>query len=355
MSKVVLIGLGDMGTRLAHGLVRMPEVHELVLCGRTPSKTRALQRRLVGSSSARVSVEQLDAGNVDAVAGMLRAECPDLVVMCASPRGPWDLLGRTDRAAQTVVRAGFGLRLPLLLGLPWSLMRAAREVNCTGPVANLSYPDVTGPVLAARGLAPTIGLGNVGMIHVRAKNAARQQHRPELVRIIAHHSQVAGALQCRRPTRAVDRPRTYLGENGHRGDDLLYRPPLEQQGPGFNRVTAEASLPVLQALLPGAGPLRWCAPSPHGLPGGYPVGIVNRDVRLDLPPSIEKHEAITLNRRWARADGIENIDADGTVHFTSDVHQAVADLDPQLAAPLRLEDVPVRLDRLNYYLDGNKP
>ena len=40
---------------------------------------------------------------------------------------------------------------------------------------------------------------------------------------------------------------------------------------GYNAVTAAATLPVLEALLPGAPPLRWSTPAPDGLPGGYPV------------------------------------------------------------------------------------
>lgn len=341
MAKVMLIGIGDLGTRLADGLDRLDDVHELVLCGRSVPGTR----------SGRVRAERLDAWDTGAVADLLRAERPDLVVMCASPRSPWSLLGRTDRAARIVSDAGFGVRLPYLLGLPWSLMRAVREADYHGPVANLSYPDVTGPVLAARGLAPTLGLGNVGMLLVRARQAAREA---EPVRVVAHHAQVAGAMRGERPSVATAWPRTYVGEGGRRDDDLPYRPAPLEPGPSFNAVTASAALPVLRALLPGADPLRWSVPAPHGRPGGYPVRIAGGEVRLDLPPGLSEQEAVELNCGWARGDGVERIAGDGTVYFTADVHRAVAELDPELAAPLSLEDVPPRMDRLNYYLNGSQ-
>ena len=71
-----------------------------------------------------------------------------------------------------------------------------------------------------------------------------------------------------------------MGEEGRRADALAYRAPVLVPGVRYNAVTAASTLPVLRALLPGATPLRWSAPAPGGLPGGYPVRIDDRSVSL---------------------------------------------------------------------------
>jgi hypothetical protein len=42
-------------------------------------------------------------------------------------------------------------------------------------VANLSLPDLTHPILERVGLAPTVGLGNVAMMLIRARAALRSR------------------------------------------------------------------------------------------------------------------------------------------------------------------------------------
>jgi hypothetical protein len=112
-------------------------------------------------------------------------------------------------------------------------------------------------------------------------------------------------------------------------------------------VTAASAAPVLEALLPGSAPLRWSTPSPGGLPGGYPVRIAGGSVTLDLPPGVTREEAAAFNERLAQADGVERIGEDGTVHFTAAAREAVADLDPFLAAPLPVTDLEARAARLD--------
>jgi hypothetical protein len=57
------------------------------------------------------------------------------------------------------------------------------------------------------------------------------------------------------------------------------------------------------------------APSPGGLPGGYPVRIGSGGVRLALPEGITETEAIELNLEGQRRDGIKQIREDGTVIY----------------------------------------
>ncbi|WKX69202.1 hypothetical protein [Streptomyces sp. XD-27] len=232
-------------------------------------------------------------------------------------------------------------------------MRAVREAGHTGPVANLSFPDVTGPILARLDLAPTVGLGNAAMIQLRVRAALRAAHpdRPApLIRVLGHHAQVFDVMQARQPADPEQRCRVYLGEGGQRDDSLAYQAPPLAPGPRYNAVTGAAVVPVLEALLPGAAPLRHSTAAPAGLPGGYPVRIADGRVALDLPPGLSEAEAIAFNERMAGGDGVDRIDDDGTVHLTAASHQAVAGIAPDLADPLAIADLAERAARLDSVL-----
>ncbi|MGI5131143.1 hypothetical protein ACQEVB_30370 [Pseudonocardia sp. CA-107938] len=351
MSTVLVIGVGDLGERLAAGLAGNPAVGRLLLAGRSVPAVAAAATTVLSSHDCLVEPVRLDALRVEDVASLLATSRPDLVVQCASRRSPWELVGRDDPAARAVAAAGIALRLPYQLAVPHALMRAAREAGFSGPIANLSLPDVTGPVLAALGLAPTIGLGNASVIQLRARAAWRATHpdaaKAPLIRVIGHHAHVYGVMQADPPTDPDHRCRIYVDEQGNRDDDLAYQAPGLAPGQRYNHVTAAAALPVLAALLPDAPPLRWSAPAPHGLPGGYPVRIHNRTVALDLPPGVTAEEAIAFNQRMSNGDGVDHITAAGTVHFTPACQEAVADIAPELAEPLPIDEIDTRAARLD--------
>lgn len=353
MGTVLIIGAGDLGERLTNLLAARPAVSRVVLAGRAAGTVNAIAATVAAGSERRVEGAVLDASRQEDVAELLTRLRPALVVQCASMRSPWALVGRDDPAARSVLAAGFALRLPFQLPIVMTVMRAARDAGYTGPVANLSYPDGTGPVLAALGLAPTVGLGNVGMIlrRVRAAlSAAAPGASLPLVRVLGHHAQGPAAMRAEEPA-PDERYRVYLGEEGTRDDSRAYRGGALAAGLRLNTLTAAAAMPVLEALLPDAGDLRWSTPAPGGLPGGYPVRIAGGVVTLDLPPDLELADAIAYNVRGGRGDGIERIDPDGTVHFTETCRAAVADLEPELGAPLAVGDVPARAALLDRLLD----
>nr|WP_328796059.1 hypothetical protein [Halosaccharopolyspora lacisalsi] len=349
---MLIIGVGDIGERIADGLAAGSRVRRLLLAGRSAAGD-SVAATVASARDCLVEPARLDASRQNEVAELLAATRPDLVVHCASLRGPWTMSGRTDPAARAVAAAGLGVRLPYQLPLILSVMRAARQAGYTGPVANLSFPDVTGPVLARLGLPPTVGLGNAAKMQLRVRAALRAAHpdRPmPLIRVLGHHAQVFDVMQARPPADPEQRCRVYLGEHGQRSDSLAYRAPALAPGPRYNTVTAAAAIPVLEALLPGAGPLRHSTAAPAGLPGGYPVRIVDGSVALDLPPGLSEAEAVAVNERMAAGDGIDSIDDDGTVHLTPASQKAVADIAPELAGPVAIDDLATRAARLDSVL-----
>ncbi|TLW94723.1 hypothetical protein FFT09_02280 [Saccharomonospora piscinae] len=359
MSTVLVIGAGDMGERLAAGLAGHAAVRRLLLTGRSEATVTDAAVTVASGHDCLVEPLVLDAARTDDVASLLASRAPDLVVLCASRRGPWELIDRRDAAAEAVGSAGLALRLPYQLAVPLAVMRAVERTGYSNPVANLSFPDLTGPVLAALGLAPTLGLGNAGMIQLRARAAWRAEHpeapAPPLIRVIAHHAQVFDVMRARPPARRDERARIYRDESGWRDDDLGYRAPALEPGVRYNHATAAAALAALGALLPGARPLRCSTAAPHGLPGGYPVRIADRTVSLDLPAHVPVADALAFNQRSGRGDGVERIDADGTVHFTAAARTAVAGIAAELADPLRVDALDARAALLDEVLRRPQP
>ena len=345
---VLFIGAGDMALRMAAGLLTQGGVDRLILSDATPRRMAEQVAMLAACHDARVALRPLDGCDHRAVAALLDEVRPDLLVQAASLVGPWSIIGSAHPVIDHLSRAGIGIQLPNQLPVLMTVMRAARDLGLTCPVANISAPDVTHPVLAALGLAPTIGLGNVSMQLLRARAAWRErrlasgEEAPPLLRLIGHHSNVYGVMQARAPSDPALSTRVHVGEEGARDDALAYEGHGFAPGPIYNVITAAAALPVLSALLPDGAPLRFSAPAPFGLPGGYPLTIAPDVLAFDLPPGVSPGEAIALNERLGRQDGIAAIDADGTVHFTQEAAGHAARADPRLAEPLDPRDLGAR-------------
>jgi hypothetical protein len=348
---VAIVGVGDIGERLAVGLAASGRIGRLVLAGRA-GKPAAIAATVATAYDCIVEPVEVDALRQDDVARLLDRTRPDLVIQCASLRSPWSLAGRDDEVARGIIAAGLAVRLPYQLPIVRSVMQAARAAGFAGPILNVSFPDVTGPILRTLGLAPTLGLGNVSMLSLRIRAALRAADpvaELPLIRVVAHHAQLVPSMQGRDPG-VEARCRVYLGEQGERRDDLAYAAPGSDPGPRYNVVTVASALPVLEALLPDAASLRVSVPAPDGMPGGYPVRLESGRVSLDLPSGVGVDDAIEFNERMAAGDGVDRIDTDGTVHFSEQARRAVASFAPDLAEPLALDQVEARAARLDALL-----
>ena len=352
--RALLIGLGDLGYRIAQGLASAAGLDELVLAGGGKGRGPALAGKLDCCYQTRVRYAPLDGTDGRAVEALLRRERPDLVVQCASLVNPWEILAAPEPRVARIRDAGVGIQLPAWLPITIAVMRAVRALDLAVPVANLPWPDGTHPVLARLGLVPTIGLGNPGMILLRVRAALRHEAAAEgrpaaplpLVRILGDASTLWHSLAATPPADGEDGCRVYLGEDGRRADYLAYRCHPWPLCFELNELTAASALPVLRALLPGAAPLRFTCPGIDGHPGGYPVRIAEGRVDYDLPPGVTLEDAIAFNTRHAREEGIERVEDDGTVIYTERARAVLADIDPALAAPLHPDAAAARFGRL---------
>jgi hypothetical protein len=322
---VLVIGLGDLGTRVFDALARLPEIESLVGAGRNEAhgRARAGQAAFVAELAGgprHVGFEPLDLRDVPAAAALLRRLDPDLVVTAAS-RHTWWRPFADDR----VESLPFGVWLPLQLGLVRRLMEARREAGVAARIVCLPYPDAVGPALAPLGLAPELGAGNVAetapklaLLAAREAGVAREEVQ---VRLVMHHAAQRVAFGP-----LVDDEPPWAAEVLVRGERLppeqverLFRAswPLPQ-GRDTHELSAAATAHAVRALL-REEPTATHAPAPRGLPGGYPVRVSRRGVELDLPPQLSAADAIALNERAAAFDGLGRVEPDGTIVFTSEV------------------------------------
>jgi len=349
-TKILIIGLGDLGRRLALLSAFLPASVEVVLASRMPARGEAFASLVAGCHARAVRFAPLDGTDLASVCRLLDKERPRLILQCASLMSPWALHERKDVLAQALLAAGFALQLPAQLPVVTTVMQALQRLDLDCPVVNCSYPDVTHAVLATAGLAPALGIGNAGMIQrwMRARLGNDASHR--LVRVLAHHAHVGATMtgQARRGTTA---PRIFVDYDEIDVHALPARPGVAQ-GRELNALSAAHAMEIISAFLPEAPTLRTSAPGPLGMPGGWPVCISDHIVTLDLPPALNRHTALRHQIEAARDDGIERIEDDGTVHFTDALQSALPLACQALGAPLHRDEVMARFAALHRTLES---
>jgi hypothetical protein len=146
--KVLVLGMGDLGVRIAQRVVEGGFSSACMLAGRSDAATQ--WARLLQISSAReVSAARVDGRDVEALKALLASFEPELIVQCATLLSPFALRSVQSGAAQAVLKGGFALQLAAQLPVVRTLMHALHELGMKCPVINCSYPDVTHPILVA--------------------------------------------------------------------------------------------------------------------------------------------------------------------------------------------------------------
>jgi glutamyl-tRNA reductase len=135
-TKVLLVGLGDLGSKIAIGLASSVAIHELVIAGRGVDAGFALERVASACGDGRVRFVQLDAMRVDEISEILHREAPSVVVQAASLLSPWFFQSRKDRIARLILQAGFAAQL--CAQLPRGADASGRCFVSTREIAELS-------------------------------------------------------------------------------------------------------------------------------------------------------------------------------------------------------------------------
>lgn len=326
----MVIGAGGLGGVILELLAREEGVGRIVVGGRSD---RALARcnlvrlgAVAQGYTPAIDFVPLDLTDRGAMAETIAREAPDLILSTATLQTWWliDLL--PPRAAEPLRRAGLGMWLPIHLPLSRRLMEAVRDIDYTGITLTAPFPDVVNCVLGRAGLAPDCGIGNVDEVVPKVRLLAAERLRAPLesvrVTLVAHHaleSRVFGAPSGEMPP--------YFLRVQHNGRDvteeveadaLLRAPYPVTSGPSTHFLTAGSAVRLIRALLSECR-VHLHAPGPHGLPGGYPVTASRQGVQVASIAGLTMEEAIEINERSHRFDGIARIESDGTVVFCPSV------------------------------------
>jgi len=326
---VMLIGLGGLGSVVLELLSREQGLGRIVVGSRNMARGTArcnLARlgAMAQGYAPSISFVSLDLNDKEAVAEIVHREAPDVILSTATMQTWWlpDLL--PPEQAATIRGAGFGVWLPVHLTLTLKLMEALRDAAYSGVTLTAPFPDVVNCVLGRLNLAPTCGVGNldeiVPKVHLLA--AARLGAPLGAVRVllVAHHALEPAAFGA-----PVEEIPPYFLRVEHRGQDvteairaseLLLSPYPLTSGPATHFLTAGSTVRLIRALLSDNESLLH-APAPNGLPGGYPVVVGRGCVQTASIEGLTLAEAIVINERSHRFDGIERIEADGAVVFCS--------------------------------------
>jgi hypothetical protein len=341
---LLVAGLGELGGIALELLARVPDFAGRIVAADIAADAgrRRTNSAIQGAAQCglypAIEFLRVDLADLDGTVTMLRRVRPDVILNATTLASWWvrSLLPPEIHDKLYAVGAGAGAWTAMHLALTAKLMRAVREAGLPALVVNASYPDAVNAVLHRVGLAPEVGIGNVDLAAPAIQQVAARRlgvpMREVEVRLVAHHFHSFNLL--------------YLGhthgvpfhlEVAHGGRNVTATLGGPQflaavaeegrlpKGAAATYVVAASACRTVLGILRDSGEISH-APGPAGLPGGYPVRLLRRGVELALPPGVPLERAIALNEGGQRAEGVERIEADGTVVFTETAHAVLRDV-----------------------------
>jgi hypothetical protein len=244
--------------------------------------------------ATRFSARSLDLAADGAVPRVVEETQPQVTFLCASLQSPWEVNVQPSAWTSLLARAGFGTTLPLQAAFA---ARVAETLRGSGSsFVNAGYPDAVNPLLHALGLPVVCGIGNVQIL-AGATLGSMNPAPAERLQLLGHHANL------RSPRTKDSEALGWLGGSAltDMGDRLQGVRSLS--GYEMNWITGQGAASFLAALLGGR---RWSGnlPGPGGLPGGYPVTMIDGTTSVDPPPGWNLDEAVAWNQARADEDGV---------------------------------------------------
>lgn len=330
-STIMIVGVGDLGGHVLEILARSPGIHKIITADINEEwGYRKTNIAAFGASQTgfypELEFTKIDLYNIEQTAATISKYKPDLIYNASSLQSWWVINTLPKEVFEKLDKARFGPWLPMHLTLMYKLMQAVKQSGLKDVlVVNSSFPDACGQILAANGLGYSSGIGNVANVVPALRSSVAYQlglpMKDVVIRLACQHyvshyiprfGTAGGApyylnamVGGKDVTKSVDidkvfaeLPKRFRRAGGRDGQIL----------------TASSAAQVLLAMVNDTGAFGH-APSPNGLPGGYPVRIDSKGVTVDLPNDITLEQAIRINEDGQRCDGIDRIDPDGTAHY----------------------------------------
>ncbi|MEV6409948.1 hypothetical protein [Kribbella sp. NPDC051718] len=369
-SRVMFVGLGDLTKRVVDILLSAGFQGQLAVTARSDEavvRHTNLVRYVGWNIGAETPVVGLrvDVDDVEKTAEAISQFDPDYIFMGASMHAARRILDLPGEITRRLDRAELGPWLPVHLSLNLKLSAAIEMAGSTAAVINGAYPDAVGPAMAAIGRAPMVGIGNVGNIIPGITYAASRLSGVPVaelqVKFVAHHyvsHRVHRFGDAGQAPYILSVTRRDTGKQVDVDPQDVFRTlagPLRRTGGRDGQQLTAASAARLLMALTSEEPVDLHAPSPGGLPGGYPVRVHRGGVELALPDGIDLADAVAVNAGGQAADGILSISPSGEVQFAAEQMSIMRDILGYWQESMELDDchrlAAELVDRVNR-LDG---
>jgi hypothetical protein len=339
-SDVLVAGTGSFAGRIVFDIAataRSPV--RVVVAGRNRERLNWLAvaanaRAAIFHRAATFRTVEIDFLAPDAAARLIAATSPKVVVQAASVQTSAVIAKTGDGWSKLVAEGGLSAT-----AVSHSLIssRVAAAITASGKpidLINCCFPDVVNGIIKALGHEVVSGMGNIAILS-SVFAGARGLAEPGRIKVLAHYQNIA-AFRRRPDERSGTPPRVWI--DGAEIADVYaefadVRLTLE---PAID-ISGASGVPLALAL---ADRTDWVGhvPGPHGLPGGYPVRLQDRQLTLDLPAGVTAEDAVAWNAAFEQNSGLL-VDAEGNARYTGRLQASLREHSPTLAGGFQVQDL----------------
>jgi hypothetical protein len=329
---ILVLGTGSFAARIVFDLAATaPRPITVAIAGRnlerlTWLKTAANARAVLFARSAVFVTRTIDLLVQDDVVALISQDQPTVIVQAASSQPSSVISARGDAWSKLVAEGGLSATAVFQALLSTRVARALRDSGTDCHFINCCFPDVVNSLIAAACLPVACGVGNIAILS-NAFAGEFQIRDLGALKVLAHYQTIAPFRQPPRVRRGPA-PRVWIGDSEISDVFHMFAAVRITPEPAIE-ISGASGVPLMTAMASGD---RWVGhvPGPKGLPGGYPVVFRDGALEPDLPPSLERAEAIAWNARFEETNGL-TVGGDGFVRYTGVLREKLHQVSPELA------------------------